>query len=44
MKKETLTRPAVVTLLAYCAGQAEQDGVYLNRTRIRRIPMEALKG
>ena len=31
-------------LLAYCAGQAEQDGLYLNRTRIRRIPMGELKG
>lgn len=30
-------------LLAYCAGQAEADGLYLNRTRIRRIPLDDLK-
>ena len=31
-------------LLAYGAGQAGADGLYLNRTRIRRIPLDALKG
>ena len=30
-------------LLAYCAGQAGADGLYLNRTRIRRIPLDELK-
>ena len=30
-------------LLSYCAGEAEKDKACLNRTRIRRIPLNLLR-